>query len=149
MRRSGPLARRTPLKRRADPGGGPLRVSAPAGVPPAVRRAVLARADGSCDVCGEALPDSYVHLHHRARRSQGGPHEAWNLLALHPVCHLVVVHGHVADAKACGWLLGAGWAPGDPVLLHGKVWAALDGSPVAHRDPAAEALAASLIVRWA
>jgi len=64
------------------------------------RQEVLDRAGYRCERCRES---GILHLHHILRRSQGGSHDASNLLALCPQCH-GHVHDHPAWAKAEGLL---------------------------------------------
>ena len=53
-----------------------------------------------CEVCGARS----VHLHHRKRRSQGGPDTADNLLAVCLDCH-ERIHANPADSYASGLLI--------------------------------------------
>lgn len=72
----------------------------------AVRPVVLARACHRCERCG--LPERVVgalHMHHRLRRSQGGTHEASNLVALCRGCH-GEIHDGSHDSSA--WLVTSG-----------------------------------------
>ena len=78
-----------------------------------------------CARCGSA---GSLHVHHRRRRSQGGPDTFANLVTLCADCHSWV-HGEPALARAEGWLCSKGtdpaqvpvdhfaW-PADPVLLN-------------------------------
>lgn len=119
MKRPG-LLRRTPLLRRK-----PIRRARPGpSVPQAVRDALWLRSGGRCDLCGEMLSVRQVwHAHHRLRRSQGGLDELANLLALHPVCHLTIVHGDPARAYEHGWLVRSAQDPGEvSVWRHMCVW---------------------------
>lgn len=120
LKSGGSLARSTPLPRkRATPRRVVAKVSKPANeIPPAVRAAVLARAGGSCEACGKSLGAGPVHLHHRQKRN-GRNHTVENLVALHPLCHVVApeaVHQRPTWAKSRGLIL------------------------LAHHDPAAEPL---------
>lgn len=56
-------------------------------VPAAVRRAVYARDDHACVLCGDTRA---IHLHHVVHRSQGGTNTAENLVCLCPFCHAIV-----------------------------------------------------------
>jgi hypothetical protein len=48
-------------------------------IPAKVRNAVLKRAQGHCEACGEEKP---LELHHRKYRSRGGIHSFGNIVAL-------------------------------------------------------------------
>lgn len=100
-------------------------------IPDAVRRIVLARAGGLCEACGGQLPEQGVHLHHRLRKAQRVLHTPANLIALHPLCHVLAahaVHQRPAWARKCGYLLRSGQIPGEvPILLHGIQEVFLDG----------------------
>jgi len=58
------------------------------GIPPATRRAVLARDDARCQVpgCGR---DRWVDLHHIKKRSEGGSHDPLNLVTTCTLCGLL------------------------------------------------------------
>jgi 5-methylcytosine-specific restriction endonuclease McrA len=74
------------------------------GIPASVRAGVLARAGGLCEGCGHPLEAAGTHLHHRIRRRDGG-HTFDNLVALHPLCHVLgplAVHERVKWARARG-----------------------------------------------
>lgn len=96
------LARRTPLHRAALPARG--RSKMPPSIPLAVRREVRARSGGRCEVCAQPA----VHMHHRKLRSQGGRHEAVNLLHLCAACH-EGVHANPGRSYSLG-LIVPGWA---------------------------------------
>jgi 5-methylcytosine-specific restriction endonuclease McrA len=96
-------------------------------VKPAIATAVLARADGRCEKCGE--PCLRPVLHHRKRRAQGGLDDVANLLAVAPSCHNMSrgsIHDHPAMAKHYGYIVSAGHLPSEtPMLLHGARWVLL------------------------
>lgn len=69
--------------------------------PPTVRRLILARADGRCEVCG--CWTDHLELHHRRYRSRGGPGTVENGLALcgwgnHTGCHGTAHSGALAGS---------------------------------------------------
>lgn len=127
MKRGGPLRRRTPLRsgdkplkrspmprRRASldpkPNGEPRRRSSPvrkpSGPTPATREAVRLR-DGSCRAwaLGFALDvrcSGGPHIHHVVLRSQGGGHDADNLLLLCDGHHRLAHDHRRAEAERCG-----------------------------------------------
>ena len=68
-----------------------------------LRYEVLDRQRQQCAVCGLLLENTGV-LHHRLRRSQGGPDEAWNLIGCHPQCH-DRIHAEPEVSFAKGWLV--------------------------------------------
>ena len=74
-------------------------------IPASVRKAVITRADGHCEVCGTPGPS---HVHHRKLRSQGGRHEPVNLLHIHHTCH-ERIHANPERSYALGHLV-PGWA---------------------------------------
>lgn len=93
-------------------------------IEPAVRRLVVARCAGLCDVCGLPL-DGAPDLHHRKLRSRGGDHNPANLIGAHRRCHRRV-HQHPAWATDCGLMVPATADPADiPLALHGKRWVLL------------------------
>lgn len=116
MKRSGPIERRTPLRRT------PFRVTARpeqlrrrplspvsskrkrVGVDPALRERVIMR-DGGC-IAVRLLPHSCwgrIDPHHVWRYGGGGPDEAWNLIAVCRAAH-DWIHAHPAEAIRLGLL---------------------------------------------
>lgn len=89
-------------------------------IPAAVRAVVLARAAGQCEACALRLPEKGTHLHHLLRREIGG-HAACNLVALHPLCHVLdsnSVHLRRPWAQSRGLILRSWQTPGEvPVTL--------------------------------
>jgi len=86
--------------------------------PLAIRRAVWARSSGWCECgCGQRA----VHLHHRKLRSQGGRHEAVNLLHLAAGCHRAI-HENPELSYALGYLVHS-WAEPHNMLA----WSARPG----------------------
>jgi hypothetical protein len=70
--------------------GVPLGVEAGREIPEEVRAAVLAYHNHSCAHCGRKLD---LHVHHMVEWSQGGPHEAWNLIPCCSRCHACLHDG--------------------------------------------------------
>jgi 5-methylcytosine-specific restriction protein A len=71
----------------------------------AVREYVLARADGTCESCGNSAPFKredgapYLEPHHTRRLSDGGPdHPRW-VGAVCPNCHREIHHGAEGEVK--------------------------------------------------
>lgn len=91
-----------------------VRANVRLGVDKTLRRMLLSRCAGRCELCGERLPTGGWHPHHRKLKGQGGVDEITNLLALDALCHRRV-HGHVAWAHAHGFLVTAYTAT--PALL--------------------------------
>lgn len=89
------LARKRPMAR------SPMRKSRPKTVPRLVKAFVLARCDGKCERCKAA---GVIQLHHRVKRSQGGPNIEANLIGLCPSCHRWV-EDNPAAAVAEGWTI--------------------------------------------
>jgi hypothetical protein len=96
-----------------------------------IRRLVLDRAEGYCEVSGRPLGD-VVEVHHRRPGGHGGTarpgqHDASNLLALRPEVHNMSpdsVHGAPTWSRPRGYLLPTS-CPSPavvPVLLHGQRW---------------------------
>lgn len=99
MKRSGPLARRTPLRavgKKAQRDRAELRD---------VRAEVLLRSRGRCEARGfSPLCTGYgTQAHHIVRRSQGGTNDPANLLWVDAACH-VAIHHHPAAAMRAGFL---------------------------------------------
>jgi 5-methylcytosine-specific restriction enzyme A len=71
----------------------------------AVRDYVLARADGTCENCGEPAPflradgSWYLEPHHIRRLSDGGPDHPAHVAAVCPNCHRELHHGQNTEAK--------------------------------------------------
>ncbi|MFC3959494.1 HNH endonuclease [Halovivax cerinus] len=69
-----------------------------------VREYALRWADGVCQGCDEDAPfltaggDPYLEVHHLTRRSDGGPDDPDNVIALCPNCHRRVHEGRDGDA---------------------------------------------------
>jgi len=104
VKRSRPLRRRRPLH------GRPSRTEdrPRSRIPTDAVDAVLRRSGGRCEA--RATPGCsgrWEHLHHRRLRSQGGGHDAANLLAVCHFCHRWI-HDHPAESYARGWLVRAG-----------------------------------------
>ena len=68
------------------------------------RRFVLARSRGFCEIGSLGCQGRGVHLHHRLMRSQGGGHDADNLLNVCRICH-DLIHAEPEYAYERGWLL--------------------------------------------
>src|ERR1700744_2935226 len=92
----------------------------------ACREGVLERSQGRCERCGKR---AYLTVHHRLKRSHGGPWSLSNCVALDGSgttgCH-GWVESHPNDAHATGWHVRP-WESAEemPVLLHGKSWVRL------------------------
>jgi hypothetical protein len=102
-------------------------------VPPALRRAVLARDRHRCTVPG-CTHATFVDVHHVQPRSEGGRHEASNLRVLCSAHHRAVHRGELLlDLDRDGSLRfrhADGAAYGDPLIpqridAHAKVFSAL------------------------
>ena len=98
MKRS-PL-RRTAMKRKP---------SSKSVIPAKVRAEVLERSGGFCEIDHPNCPGPARHMHHILMRSQGGKHEASNLLHLCHTAH-VEVHANPSVSYERGWLLRKGAA---------------------------------------
>jgi len=70
----------------------------------ATRQFVEARSRGYCEVNAYGCRMKGVHLHHRLMRSQGGGHDAGNLLNVCRPCH-DLIHAEPTWAYERGWLL--------------------------------------------
>lgn len=78
------------------------------GLATVVRTAVLTRADGRCESCGNPL-DDFWECHHRRFKSQGGLNERQNLVALCQPCH-IRAHGDRVWGESRG-LVVPSWKP--------------------------------------
>lgn len=121
MKRSGPIQRKTELRRRSpmQTNADPHRLPSPARKPkPRARRPgvlsetatqVLLR-DVSCRAWSmgfglDLLCDGRGHIHHRVLRSQGGTHTADNLLYLCRAHHELAHDHRRAEAEATGVII--------------------------------------------
>jgi len=88
-------------QRIGDPHVGPKPTRAEQDIPPAVRRQVMRRDQGRCHVPG-CRSTLFLDLHHIRARSEGGPHDADNLIALcgahHRAHHrgLLIIEGQLS-----------------------------------------------------
>jgi hypothetical protein len=96
LRRS-PL-RRTPMKRKP---------SAKSVIPPAVREEVAARSGGWCEIDHPLCGGPARHMHHILMRSQGGKHNAGNLLHVCAQGH-AFIHANPSLSYEQGWLQRSG-----------------------------------------
>lgn len=72
-----------------------------------LRELALARCSGYCELCGNAVTDTFA-LHHRLLRSRGGKDEIQNLIVLHHHCHNTgtnSVHLNVKRATETGHIV--------------------------------------------
>lgn len=97
----------------------------------ATRKLVAARSGGQCEMCGMARAES---VHHRRKRSQGGPWSATNCVAVCGDglrgCH-GWIEGHPAMSAAAGFHLCPGDDPAQVAInsgIHGRVLLGADGS---------------------
>ena len=95
MKRSGPLARRTPMRRT-----GPLRRGRGNPIPQSSRDAVLTRSGGRCEAATPVCMCRAVHVHHLAGRSSHAPS---NLLHVCSACH-AFIHANPSISYQHGWL---------------------------------------------
>lgn len=73
----------------------------------AARAEVVGRSGGWCEADTPACPEGRHtghHAHHVLPRSQGGQHEADNLLFVCSLAHLWI-HAHPQESYRSGWLL--------------------------------------------
>ncbi|MFH1465903.1 MAG: HNH endonuclease signature motif containing protein [Pseudomonadota bacterium] len=117
-----------------DPAGGPPRAGAPGepgpgapgrltrSIPPALRRAVLVRDGGRCQVPG-CRHHRHVELHHLVPRTAGGMHTADNLVTLcschHDLLHRGVLRLSRDPGGGLRWERGGGEPLGVEVSIHG------------------------------
>ena len=100
-----------------------------------LRDQVYARSQSLCDACGVGIRPDGWHLHHRKRRSQGGPDTLANCVALHAPCHQRIHSGNRSVEH--GWIIKSWQEPEDVrVWLHSQRWAlpSVDGSWEAAND---------------
>lgn len=81
-------------------------------MPPGLRDEVLERDNRRCRFCGG---NRNLNAHHIDYRSQGGLHEAWNLIMLCDDCHMTV---HSNKRRFQPLLRGYIWL----VYVEGKQW---------------------------
>lgn len=97
-----------------------------------IRKAIIERSGGRCEICGVAA--SQYHIHHRRPRGMGGSKmtesgSAANGILIHPHCHDSVEKNR-SLAIENGWLVPQGHDPAySPILRRGE-WVTLteDGS---------------------
>lgn len=82
------LRAKTIVRQRTAHGGNGNERRTDGNVPQAMREQVLARDGYRCRFCGMA--NNHLHVHHILYRSQGGPHENWNLIVLCDEHHALV-----------------------------------------------------------
>ena len=95
-----PIAKPTPRPKVRKP----LKAK-PHRIPDAIREAVYTRDGWLCQWCQGA--GGRLDLHHKLRRSQGGPDSLANLVSVHRVCHRYI-HEHPEIARHRGFLVGTG-----------------------------------------
>lgn len=108
MKRGGPLARNTPMKR-VPMVRKPRRPASKGGsdFPPAVREAIEWRSGGWCEAGTPKCRGHAHHIHHILRRGQGGKGTETNGLHVCEPCHLHI-HSHIPEAIERGWLRRSG-----------------------------------------
>jgi len=111
MKRSGPIARKTPLVNKKPIKRTPS-AAKPASnrskIPKSVREAVERRSGGKCEAAVVvACRRKGGHLHHKLMRSQGGKHAEANLIDVCLICHHYI-HHHTGWAYENGYLIRSG-----------------------------------------
>lgn len=99
-----------------------------------VREAVLERSQGLCERCGKR---AYLTIHHRLKRSHGGPDSLSNCVAVDGSgttgCH-GEIESHPNDSEASGFHVRPWQTAEDiPILLHGKRWVKLSNCIAEYR----------------
>jgi 5-methylcytosine-specific restriction enzyme A len=99
----------------------------------ATREAVIARANGKCELCGQRL--EVGHFHHRRPRGMGGTNRsdsamAANCLLVHPRCHSDIESSR-QRALDKGWLVMQTHSPSEtPVSLWSGVFLLADDGSI-------------------
>ena len=94
---------------------------------PEARAAIVARANGRCEICGISLLLMAYEIHHRRPRGMGGSkrastRNAANGLMLHTACHLTA-EKYRSVSYEHGWLVRQAFEPsGVPVKMHDGWW---------------------------
>lgn len=81
----------------------------------ALREAVISRCQNYCEMCGNALTNTFA-LHHRKLKSRGGKDTLDNLIALHHKCHNLgteSVHLNIKMATERGYIVPSYATPSD------------------------------------
>lgn len=88
-----------------------------------IANAVIKRANGYCESCGNPLAEDFA-LHHRKLRSRGGDDCVSNLIAVHHHCHNLgtdSIHLKPKDATLKGFMCPSWEQPENyPMWLYGK-----------------------------
>lgn len=97
------------------------------GPSPAIRDAVLSRARGACERCGDT--DGPFAVHHRSPRQRGGTkrpevNHLPNLVLVDEHCH-ADIESHRTRAYETGWLVHSWDDPATTPLLYRNGWLAL------------------------
>jgi hypothetical protein len=137
VKRSGTLARRTPLARTAS-APKHTRTARPkphrsAGIPPQVRAALKARSGGECEIRAPGCDIRATEASHRKPTGMGGRrgtaavrhHVLSNLLHACSGCHHVHVHGYPGHAYWQGWALRENDDPTVMPVLYRGCWSLL------------------------
>jgi 5-methylcytosine-specific restriction protein A len=96
---------------------------------PEVRRALLARCRGRCELCAGEMLGRWEANHRRPRGMGGtrrsGTHALTNLTALHPHCHKWLTE-HPAEGRGLGQFVRQHQDPAEmPLRLFGGTWVLL------------------------
>lgn len=99
MKRSGPIKRRTPIKRTPSRGKSSNRQK----IPSKVRENVERRAGFQCEASTKVCRGKGEHCHHVLMRSAGGKHTEDNLILVCQPCHHFIHHNPELSYER-GWL---------------------------------------------
>lgn len=106
MKRSGPLARKTPLRSTGNLRRTPMKAgrASAADFPADVKAMVKRRSMGICEIRTAGCQRIAVHFHHRKLRSAGGQGTFDNCLHVCTSCH-DFAHANRAAAVENGWIV--------------------------------------------